>query len=95
MSRDLAASGEVRTRTEVPRELRRCSLCGAFVMHGIVDPPRRARLIYRASEDLAGNVWVPTAHLACPDPEPDTASFWSDDVRREAYKRRRRDIAKV
>ena len=95
MTRDLAKSGEVRVRAEIAREYRPCALCGEFVLHGVVEPAAKAALIFRASVDLYGKVWVPVPHLDCPDPPEDTASFWSDEVKREAFKSRSRSAARA
>lgn len=53
--------------------------------------PSGAHLQFRAWVDLDGQVWVPLKRShsdpdACPDPPPETAEFWHDDVQREAWK---------
>jgi hypothetical protein len=74
-----------------------CALCGATLPHSAVEPQAIARLIFRASERF-GRVWIPLAHSKaglCPDPGPETVHFWTDDERRESYKRARREASPV
>lgn len=77
-----------------------CALCGAPVPHQAVGPHAIAKLMFRATvhRDV---VWLPAQHsrssfgqLLCPDPPPDTKSFWDDDRRRENYKAARREEAR-
>jgi len=90
MARDVAMSGEVHAVPSA-REIMPCCLCGVVMMHGLVEPFSLARLIFRATE-RDGRAWIPVRHggAACRDPEPGTSYFWSDEIRREAYKARRR-----
>lgn len=69
-----------------------CSLCGEHLPHHAVGPLKLARLCYRATV-MFDRVWLPVGHsnpLMCPDPPAATASFWSNDIRREGWKREHR-----
>lgn len=88
---------DIRTIPSIKRELKQCSLCGEFVLHGAVQGPG-AELIFRAQVDIGGIVWVPLkwhAGPSCPDPGPETKKFWRRASKREAYKKQRRERAEA
>lgn len=84
---------KLRTRPEIPRELRACCLCGDLVLHGAVEGPG-AELAFRASVDLDGTVWIALKGHSdprrCPDPPAYTGDFWHVELKREAWKAQHR-----
>lgn len=81
-----------RVRTEEPRRPMCCCLCGVLHPHGAVEG-QNVHLIFRAVE-VDGMIWLPAVHggpgTRCPDPSRETAAWWSDDVKREAWKAEQR-----
>jgi hypothetical protein len=94
MAGNLMADVKMIPLRTVRRQLKPCCLCGDFVLHGAVLKTPQSVLVFRAREE-DGVVWVPLkghAHpILCPDPGPETAPFWHDTIRREAWKARRRE----
>ena len=84
---------KLRTIPSLRREIMPCALCAEPVLHGAVEGPG-AELVFRASVDLRGIVWIPLVGHAdprfCPDPPRETGDFWHIEVRREAWKAARR-----
>lgn len=92
MTVDLGARGLVLPIPGQRPLLAPCVLCGLLVQHVAVGPRSRAKLLFRARE-MGGRVYAPRKHATtntCPDPPPETETFWTDDVRREAWKTARR-----
>lgn len=76
---------QLSTDVTVRPEHRQCALCGQMLAHQAVIG-RGAHLVYQASVDLQGRVWLPVKHGGCDLPPKSTARFWDNDLKREAWK---------
>jgi len=88
---DLRDMGMVPDDDKTKSRLYPCALCGVLLLHRRAFPFAVASLAFRASI-IDNEAWLPAVHsrLVCPDPPPETAMFWRDAARREAWKAEQR-----